>query len=298
MNSGKMLKQIREDKGLTQLEVSKMSGISTNRINKYENGELKPTKLTINLITKAINSNYIDPNICIKIGKNIKLRRTNLGITQKELLNFINKEEKILLSDQSISLVERGRNYSVKIIKYIDDILKLLETKNNIKDFCTPIFKNEKEIIYNIKELHLYNLDKINNFGKILKAARKSHNYSVKYLANLINISSNSIYNYERNARYPQNDILLKLDKYLNLGIIDRPVLSNKRISTDTSLYIIINNIEYRRRLLNISKYELYNSYSNIIFNNFSTARIYIIDKYLSDVENSRGLKVNSIFNI
>lgn len=54
------LKQLREEKGLSQNKLSTMAGLSQSYVRKLESGESKPTIETLNLLCEALNISIID----------------------------------------------------------------------------------------------------------------------------------------------------------------------------------------------------------------------------------------------
>lgn len=52
---GKILKTMRKLKGLTQNDLSNITGIPQNTISQYENGKFEPNYKTVELISKACN---------------------------------------------------------------------------------------------------------------------------------------------------------------------------------------------------------------------------------------------------
>lgn len=55
----KKLKQIRKQKGLSQEEVQKLTGINRNNISRYENGKREPNINTLKKLAKAYNIDII-----------------------------------------------------------------------------------------------------------------------------------------------------------------------------------------------------------------------------------------------
>jgi len=53
-----ILKVVRESKGITQKDLSKMTGISMRMISRYETNEISPTLKKIDKLAKALN---VDP---------------------------------------------------------------------------------------------------------------------------------------------------------------------------------------------------------------------------------------------
>lgn len=299
MNSGELIKTKRTKQKLSIKNLSMLSGISEDRIKCYEDNEIEPSNITLQLLFEVLDGNY--SNICTRIGKNIRRRRTNIGISQQTLVKLLGKCKNTLpTSNMSIiSSIENGKNNNIVFIKCIDDLLKYIENKDsNLKKYSNSIFKDiNNETIPDIKELYPY---KVNiDLSELIRDARLKLGYTYTKLADLSGLSAGQICNYEHGRYYPSSVNFLKLNKYLNLNINLDDYLSIKNNPIQSKYSIIINNIlECRRRLLNIPKYELYDNYYIFTFSNFSVARVYLIDKYLSEVEKSRGLKDNSIFNI
>jgi len=57
MELSKRIKELRKNKGLTQLELSKKSGISHRTIQRIENDEVVPVDLSVNRLNSLINNN-------------------------------------------------------------------------------------------------------------------------------------------------------------------------------------------------------------------------------------------------
>ena len=95
------IKKIREDKGLTQVELAKLIGIGNSTFSRYERGEVNPSAEMLSKIAIALGvdvnmlfddttaSNYVSiPELQIRIIENIlKQPKENL----QEILKFIQK---------------------------------------------------------------------------------------------------------------------------------------------------------------------------------------------------------------
>lgn len=67
---GTALKEIREEKGLSQMELVRRSGLDRTTIPRYEAGELSPTLLNVFVLAKALD---VKPSYLVeKISSSIK----------------------------------------------------------------------------------------------------------------------------------------------------------------------------------------------------------------------------------
>jgi methanogenic corrinoid protein MtbC1 len=80
----------------------------------------------------------------------------------------------------------------------------------------------------------------MNNFGQNLKKYRKQMNLSQSALAKLVAVGQTSIANYEKNLRFPNQDILVKLSETLSVSV---DLLLNKE-TTDTLVKTPIDSPE------------------------------------------------------
>jgi transcriptional regulator with XRE-family HTH domain len=105
MNSkfSQRLKELRKERGLTQDELSKLSGISFPTISRYEKGKRDEPKLTI-LKTLA---NYFDVTIDYLVG-DTDIKETNF--TSDEIARIFNKlddDDKRILMDLGKTLLKK-----------------------------------------------------------------------------------------------------------------------------------------------------------------------------------------------
>jgi transcriptional regulator with XRE-family HTH domain len=76
MKTGKLIKELRLKKGLTQEELASMTELSTRTIQRIENGEVDPRSYTLQMIAKALDvefsifaKNEVEENIKIDNNK-------------------------------------------------------------------------------------------------------------------------------------------------------------------------------------------------------------------------------------
>lgn len=77
-------------------------------------------------------------------------------------------------------------------------------------------------------------------FGKRLRAARISRNYTQQYLSDTVNVALRSYQCYEQGTRYPSYDLLVQFADILNVPtdwLLERDeYLSSLGVSVDVSL--------------------------------------------------------------
>ena len=99
----KRLKELRKERGLTQEDLSKLSGVSFPTISRYENGQRDEPKLTI-LKTLA---NYFDVTLDYLVGdtdvKDVNFTATEIARIFKELYD----DGKKILMDLGKSLLRK-----------------------------------------------------------------------------------------------------------------------------------------------------------------------------------------------
>ena len=101
------LKELRKERGLTQEELSKLSGISFPTISRYENGQRDEPKLTI-LKTLA---NYFDVTIDYLVG-DTDTKETNFTSDEiGRIFNDLDDDGKRILMDLAKTLLRKeGKN--------------------------------------------------------------------------------------------------------------------------------------------------------------------------------------------
>jgi len=105
MNSkfSQRMKELRKERGLTQDELSKLSGISFPTISRYENGQRDEPKLTI-LKTLA---NYFDVTIDYLVG-DTDIKETNFNSDEiGRIFNNLDDDDKRILMDLAKTLLKK-----------------------------------------------------------------------------------------------------------------------------------------------------------------------------------------------
>jgi len=105
MNSkfSQRMKELRKERGLTQDELSKLSGISFPTISRYENGQRDEPKLTI-LKTLA---NYFDVTIDYLVG-DTDIKETNFTSDEiGRIFNNLDDDDKRILMDLAKTLLKK-----------------------------------------------------------------------------------------------------------------------------------------------------------------------------------------------
>ena len=97
------LKELRKERGLTQEDLSKLSGISFPTISRYENGQRDEPKLTI-LKTLA---NYFDVTIDYLVG-DTDIKETNFTSDEiSRIFNDLDDDGKRILMDLAKTLLRK-----------------------------------------------------------------------------------------------------------------------------------------------------------------------------------------------
>ena len=99
----KRLKELRKERGLTQEDLSKLSGVSFPTISRYENGQRDEPKLTI-LKTLA---NYFDVTIDYLVG-DTDIKETNFTSDEiARIFNSLDDDDKRILMDLAKTLLKK-----------------------------------------------------------------------------------------------------------------------------------------------------------------------------------------------
>lgn len=122
MDFGKIMKKLREERGLKQIELANATGISKSSISMYENGNRTPELETFELLADFYNvdMNYLK-------GKSDIKRKSNFD-------NLLIKEEEHFLElYQRPELRMLLETVSKKNKKQIESIIKLVESFNDVE---------------------------------------------------------------------------------------------------------------------------------------------------------------------
>jgi len=122
MDFGKIMKKLREERGLKQIELANATGISKSSISMYENGNRTPELETFELLADFYNveMNYLK-------GKSDITRKSNFD-------NLLIKEEEHFLElYQRPELRMLLETESKKNKKQIESIIKLVESFNDVE---------------------------------------------------------------------------------------------------------------------------------------------------------------------
>lgn len=152
MNIGEKIKLIREKKGLTQKQLSELTGINRGTIGNYERGARTPN---IEILKKIAHTLDVDINLLIDL-ENKNAWKNNIDILAKHIGLNMN-----VFSDAPIELKERFLNDIADTPIYemqIQAVLNLIKESNN-EELQNLIYTMIKSII---KELNIRN-DKIND---------------------------------------------------------------------------------------------------------------------------------------
>lgn len=116
MTTGEKIKQIRQERGLTQEELGDMVNLSGVAIMRYEKGQREPKQSTLIKIAKALDVHLRDL-ADTSIWKEFDEKYPNLGNEIEEFENFIKFLESVGYIAQFIQEDEEGENYSVELSK-------------------------------------------------------------------------------------------------------------------------------------------------------------------------------------
>jgi len=117
MNIGVVIKEIRKQKGITQLELSEHSNLSERTIQRIENHEVEPSFYSLKSIGEILEVNLVE----IKT-KNSSMFTTNiLGLHLNDLImnqtNGQNLEERLDRIESHLATIARSRNIQLQTRK-------------------------------------------------------------------------------------------------------------------------------------------------------------------------------------
>lgn len=87
---GELIRQLREDKNLTLVELSQKAGLSVSYISEIERGSKKPSLKTLEKIARALN---------IPRGQLVEMNEDTQGISMGEKVRLLREQKSITLSD-------------------------------------------------------------------------------------------------------------------------------------------------------------------------------------------------------
>lgn len=150
---GKAIQKIRKNQGLTQVQLSKLTGFNQNTISNHERGNRSIDEIDINIYAKALEvsptdlfTSYNDEiELAQYIGSRIKYYRKLNKMNQDELAIVLNTTK------QSISRYEKGiRKASQEILFQLCDVFNVTiddffpnkkDDSNKILDYLLVILK-------------------------------------------------------------------------------------------------------------------------------------------------------------
>ncbi len=169
---GKIIKERRKEKGLTQVKLAEKLRVSNRTISKWENGNSLPDYSMINDICKILD---LSPNELLQGKKEINKKKKTIIILLICLIIFLilykafityfyyrdvrykfedtGEYEDIIFPDKNVSSIETNNNKLANTIVYdeinlyIPDDFKLITDKsksNLVSDICTPYIKGLK----------------------------------------------------------------------------------------------------------------------------------------------------------
>ena len=155
---GEAIQNIRKSKGLTQLQLSKLTGFNQNTISNHERGNRSVDEIDINIYAKALGvspkelftSHNDEIELAQYIGSRIKLYRKLNKMNQDKLATILNTTK------QSISRYEKGiRKPSQDILFQMCDVFNV-----TIDDFFPAKDDNNKTLDYLMVILKTLNADR------------------------------------------------------------------------------------------------------------------------------------------
>lgn len=117
MNIGIVIKEVRKQKGLTQLDLSEHANLSERTIQRIENNEVEPTLYSLKSISDILEVNLLEiknRNSMMFTTKILGLHLNDLTMEQEEKANLEERLEKV---EAHLSSIARTRNEQLKIRK-------------------------------------------------------------------------------------------------------------------------------------------------------------------------------------
>ncbi len=213
-----------------------------------------------------------------------------LFITKSKLINMIYEE---VGTDEQIQLNQTDKYYITSLInnyKGFNDFNKLFITKSKLINMIYEEVGTDEQIQLNqtdnVEEIQLNQTDNGGNtmYGMLLRDKRKALGLSQKDLAELCDITENSIYNYENGKSRPTKNNMNTLAKVLNISDSELLVnftgvtlceFQNFIDTNEEDLLVRLNNLiaqTDQEDLLNISDSELLVNFTGVTlceFQNF-----------------------------
>ena len=123
MDVGKNIELYRKDKGLTQQQLSELSGIPAISIGRYERGERNPDIKTIEKIANTLDIDLYEllNEKRLTLGKKIKLHRIKRNITHQQLADAIGKSKSLIEKYEA----DKIENPSFTVLKSIAEVLQI-----------------------------------------------------------------------------------------------------------------------------------------------------------------------------
>jgi len=117
MNIGIVIKEVRKQKGLTQLDLSEYANLSERTIQRIENNEVEPTLYSLKSIGDILEVNLLEiknRNSLMFTTKILGLHLNDLTMEQEEKATLEKRLEKV---EAHLSSIARTRNEQLKIRK-------------------------------------------------------------------------------------------------------------------------------------------------------------------------------------
>lgn len=149
------LKELRQEKNLTQSELGKIFGVSKMTVLRWENGEnqIKPEKAKMLADYFDVSVGYLLGYTNLGVGSRLKQLRLNSGLTIEKVCNDLKIEDldywKLWETQDNITF---GKELAQEIADYFSvDVNYLLGKTNIVNTNFSSIEQNDKEFLYSKK---------------------------------------------------------------------------------------------------------------------------------------------------
>ena len=241
---GKILKELRIEKGYTQMKLASKLGISRSAVSMWEIGESEPDSAVLCKIaelfdvstdyllgvSKQISYKNVSKTNMIKtfaFGDRLKYLRKEYGLSQKALA------DKVFVSQQTVAKWETNKTTpNPETIILITNVLGI--TSDYLLGITDKTIGNLKSQKNTPKE---YDID--TTFSNILKSLRKQHKMTQEKLARILRVEPSSISKYESANVIPSVDTLEKIADIFDVSLdflLGRPEKEMQNINEENHL--------------------------------------------------------------
>ena len=128
MYLGIVIREIRKQKGLTQMELSEETNISVRTIQRIENDEVEPSLYSLKRISEILEVDFLkirNKNSMTFINKLLGINLNDIPMTAQEKVNVEERLRKIELHLLSIDRTHKKNRKTVKGVLYATGIITL-----------------------------------------------------------------------------------------------------------------------------------------------------------------------------